>query len=184
MEVSTPHVVDVVPPLTDHPECPPTTMARLLYVADLMVNGAWVRGDTAPELAAHWGLATSTVEDYSSEASRWVKSMVDPEEVKQKLGFYLSKNLRIADGNPREVAEVAKAYAPLVGLGDKAQVNILFDQRTNQLRPEARAFLDASDEEVMTACEAAVLDCGWSLERFQAAVAARLDGVALIEAKP
>lgn len=56
----------------------PVRTERLMQIAELMARGTWVRGKTAGELAAEWGLSQSTVEDYSSEASRWVKLLERP----------------------------------------------------------------------------------------------------------
>jgi hypothetical protein len=156
-------------------------MGRLHVVAQVMSSGLWKKGETAPELAKAWGLSQSTVEDYSAEASRWLKALTDPDEVRQQLAYYLSKNLRIADGNPRSVAEVSKAYGPLVGLGDKGTTNqILIDQRTGALTPTAMAGLSAIVEQgISAALDAYELEPGdreGACEAGLAAAGRRLSG--------
>lgn len=53
-----------------HPEAP----ERRAYVARLMGAGLWVRGESAPILAAHWGYAKATIEGDSAEASAFLRA--------------------------------------------------------------------------------------------------------------
>lgn len=48
----------------------PVVAARVDYCRRIMVADRWRTGKTARDLAAAWGVATSTVENYSAEASR------------------------------------------------------------------------------------------------------------------
>jgi hypothetical protein len=169
------------PTLEWPPEDPGTAMGRLHLVAQVMSSGLWKRGETAPELAKAWGLSTSTVEDYSAEASRWLKALTDPDEVRQQLAYYLSKNLRIADGNPRSVAEVSKAYGPLVGLGDKGVTNNMWvDARSNTLTVHAQAAISTIVEQgISAALDAYELEPGdreGACEAGLAAAGRRLSG--------
>lgn len=138
--------------IANHGECPATTIARCLYVADLMTRGQWVRGETAADIAASWGLSKSRIEDYSTEASRWLKTLVDPEPVREKLAHRLHEALDDARGQPRSVAEVAKAYMPLVGIGDKGTTNQVYvDARTGAFAPPVAAAIVAIVEQAIAA---------------------------------
>ena len=69
---------------------------RLLLVAELMARGEWVTGETAKRLAAEWGLAVSTVENYSAEASRLVKLLERP-TARLRLGRALDAGISVAE---------------------------------------------------------------------------------------
>jgi hypothetical protein len=51
-----------------------TVEERVEYIADLMGDLKWRRGKTSKALCEIWGVAKSTVENYSAEASRLVTS--------------------------------------------------------------------------------------------------------------
>jgi hypothetical protein len=52
----------------------PEAPERRAFIARLMGAGLWVRGESAPQLAAHWGYATKTIEGDSAEASAFLRA--------------------------------------------------------------------------------------------------------------
>ena len=70
---------------------------RVQACMDLMRTLAWVRGSSAPKLAAEWGMAVNSVEDISAEASRRVKAEVtEPDVVTVDVCTALSRVMRDA----------------------------------------------------------------------------------------
>ncbi len=65
----------------EHPPCPETRLERVMYVRDLMTRGLWVRGETAPEIAADWGVTTNCIERYAAEASHSIKLLESKDHV-------------------------------------------------------------------------------------------------------
>lgn len=101
----------------------------------MMLDGAWVKGESGPRLAIIWGVADATVEGYAAEASRTIQRNVDPDAVREQLGAGLNKVFRVAvkRGDARGAADVAKVYAPIAGVtdGDGAKVQLTFIQNTS-----------------------------------------------------
>lgn len=56
---------------------PPEMASRIDAIAEIMRAGAWVRGSSVVEMAAEWGIAVSTAENYSAEAWRRVCAEAD-----------------------------------------------------------------------------------------------------------
>lgn len=69
----------------------PEKSERIDAIVDLMVTGHWVTGKTGPQLAKEWGLALDTVERDSAEASRRVKSLINPQEREELKARFLAK---------------------------------------------------------------------------------------------
>ncbi len=59
-----------------------TKQARVEHIMDLMVAGEYRTRVTALRLSKEWGVEYSTVEDYASEASRWLR--VPPEKIEER----------------------------------------------------------------------------------------------------
>jgi hypothetical protein len=53
-----------------------TTEEKIAYIEGLMYSGVWRRGRTVRLLAKEWGLAVSTVQQLSAEASRTVRRQI------------------------------------------------------------------------------------------------------------
>lgn len=60
-----------------------TVDERVDHIVEIMKRLEWVRGKSAPRLAAEWGLALSTVEGHSAEAHRLLKA--DRDEVDRNI---------------------------------------------------------------------------------------------------
>ncbi len=75
---------------------PRTREERVLHCMALMASGRWVRGETAPELAAEWGVHLGTLEHISGEASRRVKSHTDGEMVQARLAVALDEGIGLS----------------------------------------------------------------------------------------
>lgn len=87
---------------------PETVAERVAYIAEEMAELRWER-KTAKVLAEAWGVAESTVQNYSAEASRLVSG--DADEARRDITVGARKLLREAvDGSNmagfRQVAEV------------------------------------------------------------------------------
>lgn len=100
------------------------TEQRIAHIMDMMRRWEWKRGKSAGDLATTWGLAVSTVEELSSEASKRVRAEVtDPERVSGTVGMALQRVLDEgmeatgdAKWHGRKLAvESSKAWAQIVG---------------------------------------------------------------------
>lgn len=100
-----------------HPPPPADREGRVRYVMELMVKRIWETGVTGPELARTWRVHPGTIEKYSAEASRRVRAVGDREFVQSRLHAALDAALDAARGRARDTAEVAKAYAAVLGIG-------------------------------------------------------------------
>lgn len=82
------------------PSGPDETAARVDHIVGLMRRLEWERGHTAGVLAAEWGLAVSTVENYAAEAWRRVSAGVkDPEALRDDVSVFLRARLAKADSD-------------------------------------------------------------------------------------
>lgn len=105
-----------------HPS-PALSEARVAFVIDLMVEGIFETGDTAADMSECWGLHEVTCKRITGEASRRVKTAIDPEYVRLRLATKLDQSLREADGisdtSDRIAARVklVSTYEPLIGVG-------------------------------------------------------------------
>lgn len=99
------------------PQRPATKEGRVVAIIDLMASNRWERSKTAPILAEQWGMPQSTVEGDASEASRRIKHIVDPDEVKSTVCVALSKGVQYAvrQKDVRGLAAVARTYAEISG---------------------------------------------------------------------
>jgi hypothetical protein len=90
---------------------------RIAHCFELMTAGLWVTGATAVRLAAEWGLAVSTVEHDSAEASRRVHAALDDKHLRARIQATLETNTGIAmnRGQLRTAVESVKALAGISG---------------------------------------------------------------------
>lgn len=70
---------------------PETKAERIDRIIEMMVDGEWVTGKSAPHLAKEWGLSTNTIERDSAEASRRIRDLVTPQEREELKARYLAK---------------------------------------------------------------------------------------------
>lgn len=78
---------------------------RIAEIREMMADFTWIKGVTGPELAAKWGLAPRTVEEYASEASEQIGLAV---EDKDRLAELIEANLVSNARACREIANRAK----------------------------------------------------------------------------
>lgn len=79
---------------------------RIALIEDMMVQLEWVTGKSARLLAEVWGCARSTVEGYSSEASRNIKrGFGSPEEAEGKILGYLEGFIEKCQTRTEEVVD-------------------------------------------------------------------------------
>lgn len=72
----------------------PTVEERIDHIVGMMERFEWVRGKSAPTLAAEWGLAVNTVEHAAAEASR--RCTGDADEARRDISVGARKLLRKA----------------------------------------------------------------------------------------
>jgi hypothetical protein len=97
---------------------PAVTAERVERIVGLMRRDEWRRGETAPVLAKEWGLATNTVEQLASEASRVVaREVTDPGMVTETVAVTLATNLERASKASEygDVARIADVWTRIVG---------------------------------------------------------------------
>lgn len=97
---------------------PPTVAARVDAIAQMMRDGIWERGETAPVLAQEWSVATNTVEQLSSEAWRRVcAESNDADQVRPTIAGTLAVAL-VQSARARShktTAQLADVYSRVVG---------------------------------------------------------------------
>lgn len=93
---------------------------RVEFIADLMEGMCWKRGKSAKVLAKVWGLAKSTVEGYSAEASRRIE--IDASSVRRLASVqgeelmtaaYLNANAKDWALVVKQLSEISGANAPI-----------------------------------------------------------------------
>lgn len=101
-----------------HPEAP----ERRAYVFQLMAACLWVRGESAPILAAHWGYSVKTIEGDSAEASKLLRAAMPAAEDARALVVNLALSAAedaatIGDASKRSKAKVdaGKLLAQVTG---------------------------------------------------------------------
>jgi outer membrane translocation and assembly module TamA len=93
---------------------------RLRKIVDLMLADEWVKGVTAAELALEWELEVSTVENDSTDASRFIGLCQDAEDVRRHSMVYLR---RIAEsGEPAAVRAIEVALKASGNLTERIDV--------------------------------------------------------------
>lgn len=105
----------------------PTVEERIDHIVGMMERFEWVRGKSAPVLAAEWGLATNTVEHAAAEASR--RCTGDADEARRDISVGARQLLRkaIRDEDDKAFKNVADVWAMVSGAKapEKHQVGAL-----------------------------------------------------------
>lgn len=121
-------------------DCPPDRETRVRAIMHLMATGRWERG-MAVVIASAWNLAVNTVESYSSEASRRVTSLGEEAFVKERLVVALDEALDGARGDPKAMATVATAFAPIAGVTKTSNVQVFITKQHDALFDRLKAVL-------------------------------------------
>lgn len=141
------------------PPDPGTLETRSAFIANLLATQQWVRGETAPELAAAWGLTQKKIENIASEASRFLKILGERDAVMDVVRIHAVRWLE--EAGPDRVA-AAKLLVDTVGgfaqrhevkleLGGKSDAEIFMltlqeIKADPELRAQAIAFLTSDAE--------------------------------------
>lgn len=96
------------------PSCP-TVRERVAYIVGLMERLEWDKRFHTPLLAERWGLAESTIQNYSAEASRFVTG--DSESARRDITAGCRKLMRQAleDGSAKDFKAVGELLALVSG---------------------------------------------------------------------
>lgn len=100
---------------------------RVAHIRGLMTSGQYVTGKTPHELAAVWGLAVSTVYNYSTEASRQVRAgLGDADQVRTMVFGWLEEAASIArvGRDARGLVSAAKELAVVAGVAAPQRVQV------------------------------------------------------------
>lgn len=103
---------------TSVPAVVPAVDTRVTEILDLMSSGQWVRGVTAGQLAAKWGIPLSTVENSSAEAWRtWKRLSNDADKMRPEVAAVLHERLQYSNArrNVREVVAIADVFTRVIG---------------------------------------------------------------------
>lgn len=90
--------------------------ARVREVADLMRAGAFVRGRTARELAARWGVSRSVAEHAAAEASRMVARELEADRDMATVAIWTRLERVMVEGEDRDAVKACELAAKLLGL--------------------------------------------------------------------
>lgn len=100
---------------------------RVEFIADLMEGLCWKRGKSAKVLAKAWGLSTSTVENYSGEASRRIEA--DASHVR-RLVSQLGESMLIdayKSGKAKDFSMLAQRLAEISGANAPTKQEVKID---------------------------------------------------------
>lgn len=113
---------------------------RVEYIADLMEGLAWKRGKSAKVLAKVWNLSKSTVESYSSEASRRIE--IDASSLRRLASVQGEDLMDIAyrAGNAKEWAVVVKQLAEISGANAPSKQEVVVSSDANARELMANVF--------------------------------------------
>jgi hypothetical protein len=108
-------------------EAPETVADRVTHIAGMMERFEWNGRQSLRELSVAWGVAESTVKNYSAEASRLVTGDVD--EARRDITVGARKLLReaVTAGDANGFRQVADIWASVSGAKapEKHQVGVL-----------------------------------------------------------
>jgi hypothetical protein len=92
-----------------------TVEERVTHIVGMMERFEWVRGKSAPALAAEWGLAVSTVEHSAAEASR--RCTGDADEARRDITLGARRLLKsaIESDDKQGFKQVAEVWAMVSG---------------------------------------------------------------------
>jgi hypothetical protein len=96
-------------------EVPETVADRVAVIADMMERLEWDGRKSLRSLSTAWGLAESTIKNYSAEASRLITG--DAEEARRDITAGAKKLLRqtVTDGDANGFKQVATIWAEVSG---------------------------------------------------------------------
>lgn len=103
---------------------PSDAMSQRAFVADLMVTKVWSTKQHAGVVAAAWGMTGRAVENIATEAGRWLKIIVGPEERDRLREKLVVKTHEVLDQvrTPRDLEAVGKVALPLAGVAQGGPV--------------------------------------------------------------
>jgi hypothetical protein len=84
----------------------------------MMTRGEWVRGQSAHDLAAEWECSVALVERYSTEASRFLRLIREPEAIRAKV---LARLTEIGDQDQGDRVPALLGAARMAGVLDLVQ---------------------------------------------------------------
>ena len=137
---------------------PPDREGRVQMCMKLMRAGKWRRGRTDRNLAAHWGIHIDTIQSYSAEAFRRVRSEItDPDSVQTTICTALEDIIHEARGKGlaghRSIIEAGKAWAQISGAGAPTRIelgalaNMTEDELENRRKDLMARLAEASEDE-------------------------------------
>lgn len=136
---------------------PPDREGRVQMCMKLMRAGRWRRGTTDRNVAAHWGLKIDTVQSYSAEAFRRLRTEVtDPDSVQATVCSALEDIIHEARGKGlaghRSIIEAGKAWAAISGAGAPTRIELgalanMTEDELEARRKEILARLAEAEEE-------------------------------------
>lgn len=103
---------------------PADAVSQRAFVADLMVTKVWSTKQHAGAVAAAWGMTGRAVENIATEAGRWIKIIVGPEERDRLREKLVVKTHEVLDQvrTPRDLEAVGKVALPLAGVAQGGPV--------------------------------------------------------------
>lgn len=103
---------------------PADAVSQRAFVADLMVTKVWSTKQHAGAVAAAWGMTGRAVENIATEAGRWLKIIVGPEERDRLREKLVVKTHEVLDQvrTPRDLEAVGKVALPLAGVAQGGPV--------------------------------------------------------------
>lgn len=130
------------------------------FIVEMMETNSFRRGRTYKLLAEEWGLARSTVQSYTAEASRYVRRhILDPDAVAVDVSVAIGNALRdatedAADPELRGTREGMKARDQIIAAGkvlsdiSGASAPMKMDLQTTEATPEKARQLMAEFSKV------------------------------------
>jgi hypothetical protein len=107
---------------------PPRPALRVSYIRRLMAVGAWVTGETGPQLAARWGLNETTLRGDAAEASRAQREAIgDIDEMRAVIFGMVNEAVRRARNDPENarsavaMLKAAELIARMTGAANSRQ---------------------------------------------------------------
>lgn len=133
----------------DLPTDPGSRENRVRTIMTLMADMRWENGVTSGLLADRWGLHVNTVSSMAGEASRRLKSVIDPAYVRTKIGnaLDLAINKAVETGDVKGLAMVTRVYADVSGANAPKKHEVTgADGAPFGLPPRAALLLEAANK--------------------------------------
>lgn len=138
----------------DLPVDPGSREDRVRTIMTLMADMRWENGVTSGLLADRWSLHKNTISAMAGEASRRLKSVVDPQYVRTKIGNALDRavSMAIEEGDVKGLAMVTRVYADMSGANAPKKHEVTgADGVPFGLPPRAALLLEAANKGDMKA---------------------------------